>query len=64
MFTGAKIPSSSVSHIVNSKDESNVSRKRKFVDKVISSKVKRSNLDSSDDEFVDNASFYFKGNSS
>ena len=61
MFTGANIPSSSASHIVNSKDESNVSSKRKLVDdKAMCSKVKRPNLDSSDDEFVDNASFYLK----
>ena len=63
MFTGAKIPSSSPSHIVNSQDESSISRKRKLVDKSSCSKVKRPNLNSSDDEFVDNSSFYSNGNS-
>ena len=64
MFSGANIPSSSTSHIVNSKDESNISRKRKCVDNnSLCSKVKRPNLDSSDDEFVDNSSFYSNGNS-
>jgi len=62
MFTGAKIPSSSPSHIVNSQDESSISRKRKLVDKSSCSKVKRPNLNSSDDEFVDNSSFYSNGN--
>ena len=63
MFTGAKIPSSSPSHIVNSQDESSISRKRKLVDKSSCSKVKRPNLNSSDDEFSDNTSFYSNGNS-
>ena len=63
MFTGAKIPSSSPSHIVNSQDEISISRKRKLVDKSSCSKVKRPNLNSSDDEFVDNTSFYSNDNS-